>query len=352
MSTKLFLQAMNIHQGGGLSLLLPLLKAIPSDQPVIALLDQRISQKLVLPSNIKVKFIKPSLLHRLRAEWWLSRMVASTDCVLCFGNLPPLFPLKCKVMVFLQNRYLVESVSLTGFSLKTRLRLSIERLWLEICAHHASEFIVQTESMKRLLCQKRICDPSNVNIWPFALMNPSLLSVANAKINNTVVKKNFRFIYAATGEPHKNHRCLIEAWVLLAMEGLRPELCVTLDSKIYSNLCRQIDEHIRKYQLNVCNIGFLPHSDLLKEYQSYDALIYPSLIESYGLPLIEAQQQGLKIIAAELDYVRDVVNPEVSFDPNSAVSIARSIKRFMGIPHKDLSALSASDFLHLILTAK
>ncbi len=279
-------------------------------------------------------------------------MVASTDRVLCFGNLPPLFPLKCKVMVFLQNRYLVESVSLTGFSLKTRFRLSIERLWLAICAHHASQFIVQTESMKRLLCQRKICDPSDVNIWPFSLMNPSLLSVVDAKINNTVIKKNCRFIYAATGEPHKNHRCLIDAWVLLAMEGLRPQLCVTLDSKIYSDLCRQIDERINKYQLNVCNIGFLSHSDLLKEYQSYDALIYPSLVESYGLPLIEAQQQGLKIIAAELDYVRDVVNPEVSFDPNSAVSIARSIKRFMGIPHKDLSALSASDFLHMILTAK
>ena len=352
MSSKLFLQAMNVHQGGGLSLLLPLLMAVPPEQTVIALLDQRISNQLTLPSNIKIKFISPSLLQRLKAEWWLSRQVTSNDFVLCFGNLPPLFPLKGKVMVFLQNRYLIDSVSLSGFSLKARFRLSVERLWLLLFSHHAFRFIVQTDSMKRLLSLKKICEAKNINVWPFSSLKYKLESTAEPKIDNAIIKKDYHFIYTATGEPHKNHRYLIEAWVLLAKEKLRPQLCVTLDSKIYPALCRQIDEYIDQYQLNICNIGFISHSALLEEYRNYDALIYPSLFESYGLPLIEARQQGLKIIAAELDYVRDVADPEVTFDPNSAISIARAIKRFMGVSYKDSSPLNASDFLHLVLSAR
>jgi hypothetical protein len=51
-----------------------------------------------------------------------------------------------------------------------------------------------------------------------------------------------------------------------------------------------------------------------------------------GLPLIEAREAKVDIIAAELDYVRDVVTPVQTFDPNSPISIARSVKRYLNIP--------------------
>ena len=60
------------------------------------------------------------------------------------------------------------------------------------------------------------------------------------------------------------------------------------------------------------------------------ALIFPSKYESFGLPLIEASKMHIPIIASELDFVRDVCNPIQTFDPNSAISIARAINRFFG----------------------
>ncbi len=350
MSAKLYVQAMNVHQGGGLALLLPLLKSIPSELSVVAFIDQRIAHELKLSSNIEIRAVKPTVVARLSAEYWLFKQVKTADRVLCFGNLPPLFPLKGEVLVFLQNRYLVDSISLEGFPLKTRLRLSAERFWLTACAHHVNQFIVQTASMKRLLCSKLACDEAVAHIWPFTLLTSKQSPTDQEKpVNKVEPVKHFSFIYAASGDPHKNHRRLIEAWVLLAEEDLRFHLCVTVDHGRHSDLCKQMEEYAKQYQLNFINVGFLSHADLLEKYQSFDALIYPSLMESYGLPLIEAQQRGLKIIAAELDYVRDVANPEETFDPASAISIARAVKRFMGLAVDQPLLLDASDFLKLVL---
>jgi glycosyltransferase involved in cell wall biosynthesis len=74
-------------------------------------------------------------------------------------------------------------------------------------------------------------------------------------------------------------------------------------------------------------------------------LIYPSLFESFGLPLLEARQAGLPIIAAELDYVRDIVEPVVSFDPESALSIARAVMRYQGEAVEPSMPPDAASFL-------
>jgi glycosyltransferase involved in cell wall biosynthesis len=95
-------------------------------------------------------------------------------------------------------------------------------------------------------------------------------------------------------------------------------------------------------------MGFLPHHELIELYSSVRYLIYPSLYESFGIPLLEAKQAGLSIVAAELDYVRDSINPDQSFDPNSAVSIARAIKRSLGISDQLATVLGADEFLSKI----
>jgi hypothetical protein len=47
--------------------------------------------------------------------------------------------------------------------------------------------------------------------------------------------------------------------------------------------------------------------------------------------------------------VRDVIDPEESFDPNSPVSIARAVKRFMRKGERQLCLKNAEGFLDYIL---
>jgi glycosyltransferase involved in cell wall biosynthesis len=139
----------------------------------------------------------------------------------------------------------------------------------------------------------------------------------------------YDYLYVASGEPHKNHHRLLQAWILLADRGLWPSLCLTLDTERDAELCVWVEELAHRHGLRISNKSF-PPEQIAGLYARCGALIYPSLFESFGLPLLEARQAGLPIVAAERDYVRDVVEPAVAFDPESALSIARAVMRYQG----------------------
>ena len=66
-------------------------------------------------------------------------------------------------------------------------------------------------------------------------------------------------------------------------------------------------------------------------YSKCKALVFPSFVETLGLPLVEAKKFKLDVIASELDYVRDIVDPNETFDPQSSLSMYRAIKRYLKI---------------------
>lgn len=346
MSSRVFIHATNVHQGGGRSLLEALLKALHGNAEFVLSLDDRMPTPMGMAHNIQIKRVKPSVGHRLEAERWLAHRVAPEDLVLCFGNLPPLFKLRGHAVVFVQNLYLINDVSLKGFPLRVRLRLAIERLWLSSKMSNVSEFIVQTPTMKRLLDVKTRGKIA-VRVLPFvAEPNGYVRSVPQPKAKK---QNNCDFVYVASGEPHKNHRRLVEAWCRLAEEGLFPSLCLTLDGARFAGLCQEIELARQRYGLKIVNVGGLSHQDVLALYKKVGALIYPSTFESFGLPLIEARQANLPVLASELDFVRDVLDPEQAFDPESSISIARAVKRFVGINEQPLPLLDAARFLASVL---
>ncbi len=345
-SSRLFIHAPNIHQGGGKSLLWAIIQSLSVSGAPVLVLDDRLEPPGEIPKNIQIKKVLPTILHRTMAERWLRTNVKTQDTLLCLGNLPPLFKSKGRVVVFLQNRYLIDEVDLNGFSLQTRLRINIERLWLYLKMRNASEFIVQTQTMKKLL-EKKVNGIVPIRILPFS-KNPSGYMRSSFKRKERLNK--FDFVYVASGEAHKNHRILLQAWSLLAAEGLFPSLCLTLSHVKFDSLSREIESMRLRDGLAVTNVGELSHEDIMVLYESAGALIYPSKLESFGLPLIEASQLGLPILASELDYVRDLINPEQSFDPKSATSIARAVKRFMKIDDTDAAVvLNAGEFIGEIL---
>ena len=94
-------------------LLNALLKVI--DYGFVLLVDERMALLDSASKNSQVKLVKPSVKDRFSAELLLYKSVGPEDVVLCFGNLPPLFKLRGYTVVFVQNRYLIEDVSLSGF---------------------------------------------------------------------------------------------------------------------------------------------------------------------------------------------------------------------------------------------
>lgn len=343
---RFFLHATNVHAGGGQLLLNSLLRSLSNDLCVVALLDSRMVVKDIEFNSLDIKRVKPSVWTRLKADWWLARNVKPSDVVLCFGNLPPLFQLRGSTIVFLQNRYLIDRISLESFPLKTRWRLKVERLWFFWKAGNADAFIVQTPSMHTILGSSGLAARKPVHVLPFVDICEGYRRCLEKPLSPVVDKP---LIYVASGEPHKNHRNLIQAWCLLAQDGLFPNLWLTLDAQVNRELCEWIEKQTQQFCLGIKNLGAQPHEKILFLYTQVQALIYPSTFESFGLPLIEARRAGLAVLASELDFVRDVLDPEQVFDPQSPVSIARAVKRFMGANEDPLPLLNADEFMKSLL---
>jgi glycosyltransferase involved in cell wall biosynthesis len=159
------------------------------------------------------------------------------------------------------------------------------------------------------------------------------------------VEHHHDFVYVSSGEQHKNHRTLLHAWALLADRGCRPSLCLTLDPTQFPDLVNWIKRYSRENDLNILNIGAISFDEVRSLYVNSKALIYPSLFESFGLPLLEASHAGIPVIASELDYVRDLIEPSQTFDPTSAVSIARAVERHLGIPGRQVHPSTPEEFI-------
>lgn len=326
----LVIHAPNIHVGGGRTLLLALLSTLR--QPAVVQLDERFESLPDLAPGVQVIRVAASLVGRLQAERRLQLLCRSGDVLICFGNLPPLFRSSARVFVYLQNRYLTSSRPLAGLPWSARLRIRIERFWLCHRLHNAT-LLVQTETMLQEVRENFGCE---ANVVPFL---PREVQPSSGQLPVL-----YDYLYVASGEPHKNHRRLLQAWILLANRGFRPSLCLTLDTQRDAALCAWVERLVCQYGLRVAN-NPVPPSQISGLYAQCGALIYPSLFESFGLPLLEARRAGMSIVAAERDYVRDVVTPVVSFDPESALSIARAVMRYQGWGEEPAMPGDAASFL-------
>lgn len=348
MKPGLVLYAPNVHTGGGYVLLQNLLAAqSPVSAALTAFLDARARARLTLPSNVLVHWVRPSVGSRFEAERLLRASTRAGDVVLCFHGLPPVLPIAGRVVVFHQNRLHLDNSPLRQFAPRTALRLGLERLLGRLFRHRVAEYIVQTPTMARDLA--RWYRPSKtsgaapaIRVLPFLEALPPRPNTAGS------TAPAWDFVYVSDGEAHKNHRCLLQAWQLLAEQGLRPRLALTLGPRD-SALAQDVQALCANSGAEIHNLGHLPREQVLELYGAARALIFPSTSESFGLPLIEAQHLGVPILAPELDYVRDICSPVQTFDPHSPVSIARAVRRFLAQPEAPLVIGQPADLWQALL---
>ena len=50
----------------------------------------------------------------------------------------------------------------------------------------------------------------------------------------------------------------------------------------------------------------ISYNDIWKTYYSVDALIFPSKLESFGLPILEAMYAGLFIVCSDKEFTREI----------------------------------------------
>lgn len=338
--TKIVLYAPNVHVGGGVVLLKAILEEWSENFALSGIFDNRARSELKLPSDSQVIWVRPTISDRLAAEVKLKNIASSTDVVFCFHGLPPLLRLRSHVVLYHQNRLLLDLVNLKGYARFVGWRIKIERFWSKTFRFNVDHYFVQTETMRRLIRNSQI-DDSRITVAPFFC---KMEERPKQHIEHD-------FAYLADGLPHKNHERLAEAWAILATHGIRPSLVVTLGPKDRL-LAEFLKKYSEKFGLNIRNCGQISRNEVTNLYSSVRCLIFPSLGESFGLPLVEASQYKIDIIAPELDYVRDVCCPTQTFDPNSSLSIARAVKRYLRVSESVGRYYSPREVLQKVVESK
>lgn len=165
--------------------------------------------------------------------------------------------------------------------------------------------VTQIPSVREKFIKRFNVNPDNVSV-----ITPDMDFVKNIKVIDIKMDEKFiHFIYPATYYPYKNHidivNCLsvLRATSFPSIESLRVHL--TLDEKEAESLVQIMEE--KGVRDNFVFDGKMPYETLLSMYKESNGLLFPSYIESFGLPLIEAAYYGCPIIVSDMPYAHDVL---------------------------------------------
>jgi glycosyltransferase involved in cell wall biosynthesis len=132
--------------------------------------------------------------------------------------------------------------------------------------------------------------------------------------------------YPANMWPHKNHQMLILALHRLRqLYGMALSLVLTGDDL---GQWAELEALARHFQLQaqVHYLGYVAAEDLPVLYRSAALLVFPSLFEGFGIPLVEAMALGCPIAAAKTASIPEVVgDAALLFDPRSPDAVANAI---------------------------
>lgn len=168
-----------------------------------------------------------------------------------------------------------------------------------------TEIVVQIPSIKDAFSKKFNVAKENIHVCFPDIEELKIDSIRNDLFN----RKYIHFIYPATGVPFKEHVTLVQA--LIELRNAKPSLVDKI--KIHFTIETQDNVILSRYiwdnGLNDQFVfeGVMSHDDLLTYYNSSNGLLFPSTIETVGLPLIEAAAFGLPIIASDLEYAHEVL---------------------------------------------
>lgn len=326
-SKCLLISAFGINSGGGLVLFKALVAGAQSRIRAIAI-DARIDAgQLGISRDQTFATVRRSFIARALSSIRLARHAKRGEVLFCFNSLPPLVRSRAKVVTYVHAPHFVGAHRAIRYTPVTRVRIWVERLWFRYAIRHTDEAWVQTPTMAmQLEAQYPGVTTKIVPLVDEALA--TLLGKRQQGAKPAAPSADFSFFYPADTVGHKNHPNLLRAWATLAGNGCLPQLWLTVDESELASLLAEAGV-LRRDAGNIVPLGRLSREAVLARLQAASALIFPSMAETFGLPMLEAEALNRPIVASERDFVRDVCRPVQTFDPQSPRSIAGAVGRFI-----------------------
>jgi glycosyltransferase involved in cell wall biosynthesis len=337
---RAFVNAANVTAAGPRAVverLLPALgRAMPADELVVAAPDLPSYRALDWAPNTTPVFWPRTAsgandgarLRQLMLDLPRAVRSAAPDVCLTLGDIGPL-ALPCPHVIFVHLALLVYS---PGELAGTHAWDPVKRAYLEWhfgrSARRARRIIVQTPVMAARLARRYGIPPARIVRVPQPPPHrPDGALAAPAGILAT--DKPLRLLFLAAFYAHKNHALLPALAAELRRRRLdqRVHIFTTIDEA--APRARATLERIRRAGHVVSNLGGLDPASLQRAWLECSALFLPTLVESFGLPYLEAMAFGKRILTSDRDFARWMCGDLARyFEPLDAASAADAIEAF------------------------
>lgn len=314
---KVIIEATQTFSPGNVELLIYLLKKFDSNNFEITLyLGHETTDKVI--KNLNISSIK--ILWSSVAQTFI-RSLQKRSNVLFFCSYPPLGKHHNSI-VYYQTSFFAQPYKFFKDNLPLKIKfIRVFVHWIIKLFHKKVDvFYCQTSQVKRELVQnfKNI----KVELKPF--FNDLDLLRAKKEEKNVI----YDFFYPATADAHKNYLNLFDAILILGKKK-KVSLIVTVSTDKSSFLQKINEVNVSLGYEAIINVGRVPKRTVLEYYRKVKAMVFPSLEESLGLPLIEASSLMLPIIGSDLLYLYDVIDNPIVFDPYNPNDIAEKMNSFL-----------------------
>lgn len=210
-------------------------------------------------------------------------------------------------------------------------------LWLDWVIRTADGFLAVSKSSRdqaKVVLRERLSHKDYAERWFDYFYLGSELNLVPGLVVRDRIKSIFSgsqpvYLMVSTIEPRKNHQYLLDAFTELWHEGKDVVLCFvgrvgwkceSLLKRVYSHS----ELNKRLFMLNDMNDMELEYA-----YQHSKALVFSSIAEGFGLPVVEAMQRGLPVMASDIPVFNEVGGDYCAyFDLNDHHSLCQLIIQF------------------------
>ena len=194
----------------------------------------------------------------------------------------------------------------------------------------ADAVIINSESLRAEVLHYLDVDPAKLRLISEAvdhdLFKPGDADLARAHVASYGVTKPF-VLFVSSLWSYKNCDGLLRAWAIARDELPGRQLAIVgsgRDEKYLAELKALISE--LGIDDDVIFVGGVPLEETVNFYRAADVFVYPSLNETFGLPILEAMACGCPVVTSDVSAMPETAGgAAVLADPKAPESIARAI---------------------------
>lgn len=262
-------------------------------------------------------------------QWTLPRAVAEwkPDILHCTSNTAPLYT-RCKLVITLHDIIFLEKgheVGAKNKSLYQKLGKYYRRLVVPPVLKKAAKIITVSKFE-----QKRITEALQLPADKLTAVYNGFSSHFYPREFDQAVADKYHlpkryFFFLGNTDPKKNTQRLLQAYYAYFKQTEQPAALVIADLKeeAIAGFDAWKDEQCRK---NIVLLGYVSNLDLPAIYSMADIFLYPSLRESFGIPILESMACGVPIITGNTSAMPEIAGDgALMIDPFDENDILKKI---------------------------